>query len=463
MTLKDIKQLFDQVITESPWWAKFKGSEFVTYLVTFVAQVYFRANQVSARRLQESFLSLALKMSSILAHAESKGYVARKRIPTKITIFITNKSNITKYSPKNSVLFSSDNNLYYLLQDALTIEPGKTIEVHCIQGELKYFQSSVEVAKKYLTKQLDRQTSESIAQLSVYMDTPDGKRKKWEPTFLFRNTTADSLAYVEFYSATQQVGIRFGNGVSGLIPELGSLITLECVLTEGFSEIIAGQKLSFANDDDLEESLEILTGDTLVVGSGREDIETVRNNALYHTNYDNSVVFDGDYSFFTRQNIDGLTWFRVWGEKIQEKLQGRSDLDFIGKVYLSAFHPSISQADIATSISALYENVKSLNIEYVPVACKVQSFTIQVEAKILSSNKPSLVRGVLVQALNEAFSNASAKHDGLISTNQIWKELESVGLLTTFTISTSIDLEVAPEFDTFRYLDVESSTINIMY
>ncbi len=463
MTLLDIKKLFTQVITDSPWWSKFKGSEFVTYLVTFVAQVYFRANQVSARRLQESFLSLALKMSSILAHAESKGYVAKKRVPTKIGISITNISDVTQFAPANSSLFSSDNNLHYLVQTALTIEPGQTITADCIQGQLVHFQSSVDVTKKYLTKQLDVQTSQSIASLAVFMETPNGDINKWQSTFLFRNTNAESLAYVEFYSTTQQVGIRFGNGISGLIPELGSIITIECVLTEGFSEIAAGQELNFTDDENLTDSLIVTTGDTLIVGSDREGIETVRNNALYHTNYDNSVVFDGDYAYFTRRHIGGLTWFRVWGEKTQEKLQGRSDLDFIGKVYLSAFHPAISQADIATSINTLYANVKMLNIEYVPVACKEQLFTIQVEAKILSSNKPNLVRGVVVQALEKAFSSASDKHDGLISTNEIWKKLESTGLLTTFTIRTSIDLEVAPVFDTFRSLDVENSTINITY
>lgn len=351
----------------------------------------------------------------------------------------------------------------YLVQTALTIAVGQTITADCIQGQLVNFQSNVDVVKKYLTKQLDVHTSQSIASLTVFMETPDGDIKKWLSTFLFRNTNAQSLAYVEYYSATQQVGIRFGNGISGLIPELGSIITIECILTEGFSEIAAGQGLTFNDDEILSNSLVITTGDTLIVGSDREGIEAVRHNTLYHTNYDNSIVFDGDYDYFTRRNIGGLTWFRVWGEKTQEKLHNRSDLDFIGKVYLSAFHPDTSQESMATSIKAIYANVKTLNVEYVPVECKEQPFTITVNAKILSSSKPNQVSDIIIQALNTDFSSSAGQHNGLISTNQIWKKLELTGLLTSFTISTSIDLETPPVFDTFRYLDVENSIINITY
>jgi hypothetical protein len=463
MTLEEIKTLFNQVIAQSSWWSKFKSSEFVTYIVTFVAQIYFRANQLSARRLQESFLSLAVKASSILAHSESRGYVARKRIPTKVTLFITNNGDTVMYMPKYTALYSSDGDLDYLLTEAVTIPAGETVETNCIQGEIVYFENDVTESKKYLTKELDVTTSKAIAEIYVSVTDPEGNENEYASSYMFRNATSKTLAYVEYYSASQQVGIRFGNGISGYIPTLGSKINLECITTEGFTEIASNQALTVLDDDTLNAALVIVTGDTLVVGSDREDIETSRNNALYHTNYDNTVVFDADHAFFTRRSIGGLTWFRAWGEKEQETLMGAPDLDFIGNVYISAYHPNITQAKMLESLAETYSAVKVLNIVHVPVACQLQPFTVTINATILTSNNPATVLGVVENALNAAFSSSVADHDGVISYNAIWRTLESTGLLTSFNVTVNADLDVPAAINTFRFLDVASSDINIAY
>lgn len=462
MTLAQIKELFNQVITESKWWSKFRGSEFVNYLVIFVAQVYFRANQVAARRLQEAFLSLAVKMSSVLAHAESRGYVARKRIPSKIRVTITNSSADIKYVAENTPLYSSDNNKHYLIREALTVPAGGSVTIDVVQGQLQYFELTVDAEVKFLTKRLDVDTSTKIAELDIYLTEPDSILTRWTPTHLFRNTNGNSNAYVEFYSTTQQTGVRFGNGISGKIPPLGSVITMKCLITDGISEIAAGQTLEFLDNEALA-PLVIVTGETLVTGAEREDIETLRANAMYHTNYDNNVVFDNDYSFFTKRNISGLTWFRVWGEKQQEGLTGRSDLDFIGKVYLSAYHPQLTQAVLMEQIKTLYSNVNELNIEHVPVVCNEDAFTLTLTGNILSTNNVVQVKDVVINVLKKLFSSEAGTHDGLITYNQIWKAIEKVGLLTSFKIDVHTDLDVAPSFDTFRYLDVAGSNINISY
>jgi hypothetical protein len=463
MTLNEIKTLFNQVITGSSWWAKFKGSEFITYIVTFTAQVYFRANQLSARRLQEAFLSLALKTSSILAHAESRGYVARKRIPTKIKVYLKNNSAETVFIVEDTALFSEDNNLYYLIDAALTIEPDQIVTVEVIQGSVVYFEDTVNETKKYLTKELDTATSNTVSDVKVYIEDPDGEEKQWTESYLFRNASADSQVFVEYYNSDKQLGIRFGNGVSGQIPELGSTITLKCIVTEGFSEMAAGQPLTFEGEDLLNESLSVITGSTVVVGASQEDIETLRNNALYYTNYDNTVVFDSDYRYFTTRNLPDLSWFRVWGEKDQEKLKGGADLDFIGNVYLSAYHPDLTSEQMLQSLASIYASVNMINIEYVPVPCVEDPFTIEVTGTVLSSNNPSLVTAVIKSALIDKFSSRSSAHDGNISYNKIWKALENLNLLTGFNITVNANLDIKPSINVFRHLDVNRSVFKITY
>lgn len=463
MTLKDIQTLFDQLINNSKWWSKLKNSEFVNYIVMFVAQIYFRAEQVSSRRLQEAFLSLALKMSSILAHAESRGYVARKRIPTKKKISISNNGVASLQIPADTVLYSQDNDLHFLLRSAIVVPAGETVETQCIQAELKSFSTSVDVEKKFLEKKLDVATSDEIAELKVYITEPAGKRRQWHSTFLFRNTTFDSPAYVEFYSSTQQLGIRFGNGISGKIPLIGSTIEIECITTQGFCELASGQTLNFINNQTLNSQLTVTTGETLVAGAEREDMESLRQNALYHTNYDNNIVFDGDYNFFTKRNIGGLTWFRVWGEKQQEKLKNKSSLDYIAKVYLSAYHPELSQSALMQALDDLYANVDTLNITYLPTECRTKPFTVNLNGQVLSTSNPEEIKGIIIKALKDSFSDSVPNHNGNITHNNIWKVVEDLGLLTRFKLETSEDLDLPVDIDTFRYLHVEESHINITF
>lgn len=464
MTLISIKTLFEQIISDSKWWAKFKDSEFAKYIITFVAQVYFRAEQVAARRLQEAFLSLALKMSSVLAHAESRGYVAKKRIPTKKSISIKNNSNETQYIPAKTKLYSSDSGLHFLIENALTIEPNVEYISDAIQAQIVNFESTVEDNRKFLEKKLDVATSSRIASMKVSVKEPSGTKKLWEQSYLFRNTNDKSLSYVEFYTSTQQLGVRFGNGISGRIPSLGSTVYIECLVTDGFTELSEGVKLDILDNPSIANVLVITSKDTLVSGSEREDMESLRNNALYFTSYDNTVVYDGDYEFFTRQNISGLSWFRVWGEKEQEKLTGRNDLDFSTRVYLSAYHPKIGQEALMQSLGSLYSGVKTLNITYTPTECKTEPFTIELSGKILSTQKVDETKNVIIKTLNDVFSSAVSNHNGDISYDAIWSEIKKLNVLTRYNLKVNnVDLDIQAAMDTFRYLDVDNSIINITY
>lgn len=464
MTLNNIRTLFEQIISSSKWWSKVQDSEFVSYIITFVAQIYFRSVQASSRRLQEAFLSMALKMSSILAHAESRGYVARKRIPMRKAVLITNNSNVTQYIPAFTKFYSSDTSLHFLIETPVTIEPNSEYKTELIQAKAVYFESSIDEEKKYIEKKLDIATSSEIASISISITVPSGQKEKWEQSYLFRNTTPTSKSYVEFYTPTQQLGIRFGNGVSGLIPPLGSIIHMECLISEGFTELSEGLSLDILDNDQLSDALSIKTNETLIPGEEREDMESIRNNALYHTNYDNTVVLDGDYEFFTKLSMTGLTWFRVWGEKEQEKLTNKSDLDYSCRVYLSAYHPELTQDAIMQSLESLYSTVKTLNIKYTPVHCNLEPFTISLSGKILSTKKVDDITNEVKRALKEAFSDQSALHNGDISYDVIWEEIKKLDVFVRYKLDApQVDLDIPPRMDTFRFLDVDNSIINITY
>lgn len=464
MNVEKIRQLFNQIIADSAWWSRLKDSQFVTYLVTFVAQIFFRAEQVSARRLQEAHLSRAQRYPSVLAHSESRGYVARKRIPLKKVVGITNDTGVDKYLPALSKIYSASSDLHFVNETPINIKAdGKEYELELIQAQIQVVEFKVTEEKSFQEYLLPVQLSDKLSNINVKVTDPSGKEGQWRQSYKFRNTNASSHAYVEIYTQTEQLGVRFGNGVSGKVPELGSTVTLTCYVSDGFVELADGVKLEVLANESLKD-LKIKSKRTLVVGSEREGMESIRNNALYHINYDNTVVFDGDYKFFTNQHIAGLTFFRVWGEKEQEELTGRKDLDFSSRVYLSAYHPLMDQALVMQAMTELYKNVKTLNVIYTPVACKMEKFTVTLTAKILSTQKQDEVVGLVRKALSERFGADASGHNGDISYDSIWRVIADLGLLVRFKVDVQgVDLDVSPSMDAFRYLDVSGSTINIAY
>lgn len=464
MNVDKVRGLFNNIIADSAWWSSLKDSQFVTYLVTFVAQIYFRAEQVSARRLQEAHLSRAQRYPSVLAHSESRGYVARKRIPLKKVVGITNATGADRYLPAFSRFYSASNDLHFVNETPINIKGnGVETELEVIQAQLNIIQFKVTEEKSFQEYLLPVELSDKVAKITVKVTDPSGNTEKWNQSYKFRNTQATSPAYVEIYTQTEQLGVRFGNGVSGKVPELGSTISLTCYVSDGLVEIADGTKLELLGNGS-QAGLKIIANRTLVVGGEREDMESIRNNALYYFNYDNTVVFDGDYQFFTNQHIGGLTFFRVWGEKQQEELTGRKDLDFMGRVYISAYHPKMEQSALLEAMSEIYSNVKTLNVIYTPLECKTETFTLTVTGKILSTQKKEEVEGLLRKALSDQYSASASGHNGDISYDAIWQSIAELSNLVRFKVDVhEVDLDVPPLIDTYRFLDIENSQINISY
>lgn len=464
MNVTESIDFFLTVIENSSYWKKFKGSEVTRYIGEFVGKLSNRNMNAAVRYLQESFLSLAIKVSSILAHAESRGYIALKRIPTKNEVEVSNTSNVQISIPENTPLFSSDNNLPYLLIAPVTVAPGANKTAVVIQAERLTLSTTITQSKKFISQVLSRAVSQKVSAFDVFVTEPGKGRALWEKSNKFRNTHSSSKAYTEFYNSLEQTGIRFGNNISGKIPEADSVVEIECQMTEGVSTIAAGQALEFVGNDPWVEVITITTGKTLVVGSEREDIESVRNNALYYPTYDNNAVLDGDYAFFIRTNVRGLTWFSIWGEAAQEKLKDGSSLDYINKVYIAAYHPGMDQAELMASIGELCSaKLSRLNNDYVPVIAKTAPFTINLQGKVNSTKDLAEVEQQIRAQLNGMYSDQADTHNGAFSEDGIYGTVKSLSVLMRFKITVSTDLDQDVPIDTFRYMDVAGSTINLSY
>lgn len=461
---------FHDILKGKPWWSRVLNTQFANGMALFIAQMVNRCESLAKRLLQEAFLSTALKRASILAGAEDKGYVGRKITPSSGRVKIVNNTADSLMLPQGHPL-SSPNRLDYVLSEAVKIEPGKTVEAEIKQLKEVVLQTIMGAPAKWMEIALPIGVTAETAQVDVWVQPPGGVNKQWEKRYQFRRANSTSRVYMESYKPTEQLVIRFGNGISGQIPPEGSVIRLHVWCTKGESALIEGQPLRLVGQvDHLTNNVKLTTITPIAGGAPAETTEEIRRGALYSTPYDEQIVWDNDYVTFIKTNIPGLAWCRVWGELEQEKESGYA-LFNIGRIFISAYSPTQSQARLEEQIIKLFDSTKELNRRHTYVQVNRQPFTILLNGSIQQRQNKEDVRQAIIRALNKRFgenavsgSTSTSAYDGAgeIFEKDIVVEIDNQGLLVDFTIEIVGRLP-KPKLRDYVFLDAAVSVFNLEY
>jgi len=462
MSYQDNIDSFNESLSKQTWWARLLGSQFAVGLALFVGQMVSRCETLATRLLQEAFMSTAVKRASILAAAEDRGYVGRKITPSTGKINITNNTNAALLLPYGATI-TAPNRLPYILAESVRVEIGETLEAEISQLEEKVFTTTVTASQKWLEVLLSKEVTAEAASVDVMVTLPNKGTEQWEKRFLFRRAVSTSQVYAEFYKPTEQLGIRFGNGVSGRIPDAGSTITLHVWCTSGETTLLQGQTLTF--DDltaDQAKSVTVVTTTPITGGAAGESTEEIRAGAIYATPYDNQIVWDNDYQQFIRNNIGDLTWVRVWGEVQQEAESGYS-LDNIGRIFISAYSPTEDQTALSEKILDLFATTEELNRRYSYVNCNLCPFTVTVNGVIAARQQPETVAQAIQLMLRDTFGrDITTDKDSDILEKDIWTAVDALDVMEDFKIIVT-DKKADPLLADYIYLDEENSTYNMVY
>ncbi|MGL5225568.1 MAG: hypothetical protein ACRC8Q_09670, partial [Aeromonas sp.] len=402
------------------------------------------------------------------AGAEDRGYVGRKITPSSGTASIVNNTSDPLLLPYGTPL-SAPNRLDYALAEAIRVEPGAQVTAEVKQIKEVVLQTIMGVATKWQEIALPADISAEASLVDVWVQQPGGINQQWERRFQFRRAGSTSRVYTESYKPSEQLVIRFGNGIAGLIPPEGSTIQLKVWRTTGESTLIEGQSLRLVGQSDyIANNVKILAVTPIAGGAAAETTEEIRRGALYSTPYDEQVVWENDYITFIRRNIAGITWLKVWGELAQEKESG-FDLEHIGRIYVSAYSDTKDQAQLEQIIITLLESTKDLNRRYTYVPVNRQPFTILLKGTIQQRQIPGDVKQAITTALDAKFgenavSGATAVFGEAteIKEKDIWTEIDKLGVLVDFTIEI-VGRIPAPKLKDYVFLDATASAFELEY
>lgn len=462
MSMRDVIQTdLTNILKRSSWWSRHLGSQFVAYLVLFISQAIERARAYADRSLQESFLTKATNRASILAGAEDVSYVGLKISPSTGKANIANKGSKRLNMQAMAQCISSQQVRYSIL-DTVTLDAGMTAEYNVAQIEVKTQTYNVTDDQDWFSILLDSSLTVQIHKIIVRVNG-----EQWVDAFKFRGCTPDSKAYMEFYKATDQLGIRFANGIAARKPVEGDVIELELWLTKGDTTLLDGQKLELIDTDSFRVSsveAEIKTTTSVIGGLEGEDIESIRNGALYTTVYDDQISWDSDYITFIKNNVAGVTWLNVWGEGAQEKLTGQKDLRNINKIFICAYSSSKSDEKLHEEILALFEGKEGYNENYESVARKDLPYTLTLTGSLIGGKSIEDAELAINEMLTKQFGKDSARNEQVYH-NEIWRAIEAMATeleIRHFEVVCEGLIDDIP-IDSYHYLDVENSTVEFTY
>lgn len=469
-TKESVQAEFEALVEKDSFWSRFVGSQFVSMLCLFIAQMIYRCFQYADSALAEGFISTATRRSSILAAAETNSYVGTKPTPSSGPVNISAQGLeraliIPRYTP-----LISDDQYPYMTMDECELLPGAEAEIQISQLEIQEVTYRVDAEREFLQVVLSKELTAVCHKLEVFVES-DGEVAQWKPSTMFRLANSKSEVYVEFYKPSEQLGVRFGDGLIGKIPPTGSLITLRVWCTNGDITLVAGQTLTPVDAAaELADLVSIKTLAPITNGTDAESTELTRNRAQYYLAYDDQVVWGGDYAFFLVRNIPGLAWVKAWGEGQQEKLDGAFNVRNINRIFISGWHPQKTQEELEKLVLEAFSRVPNdLNKRFTYKPVNEQPFRITLNGVISPSLTTDAATIELKKSLLARFGRDSKYFDPkgvgeyvLIKKKDLWAYVEKLSILSDFSLDFSDWQESNGYFD-FVYLDIEGSTFNIDY
>lgn len=390
------RESFTDLIRKKPNLEALADSQVMQGLNTFQGLALEYALHKLERAQQEGYLSTAYNRSSILALAEDRQYLPRKPTPSKGQLKVENKGSTLIGTPAHFALVSEDQR-YYITDDAVSVVAGGSSLVGLTQVRKHTIDFVVEKEQPFLEFELGRSISKNIHKFRVFVDIGSGF-EEWKPSVRFRNAR-DSKVFDEFYSHTDQVGIRFGNNVFGLIPKKDSKIKVELWLTDADTKLMPNQTLT-AIDTTGVELAEFTTATVIQGGISGESTDELRRNAMYYPLYDENHVWGDDYAFFIKRHFPQVIWCKIWGEAEQEKMDGRLDLRNHNKIFFCCYAPN--EPDIGTKIKPFMEkHIPQLNRRYESVPVDEQKFKVTIAGKV----KRSVVLSDAIKLINDKLWN----------------------------------------------------------
>ena len=465
ITKEEAIQKFKDILLVKQAWRTLSKSQFVNHLAVFTSWALREALWKIERTFQEYFLSTALNEASVLAHVEDREYLPRKRTPSSGSGTITNNGAGIVYLPVYQSL-SSDADLDYVIDRALTLSPGQTATVEFMQMAKQEIIHTVTEEKPFYEILFEKELTDKIHDITVQVNEGYGY-EAWECARLFQNANKDDHVYDEFYTHAGLTGVRFGNDYIGTILPVGTSVKIELWITDGETYLAEAQPLYPVGEvfDSLgqEASLAALTTEAVTDGQDKESVSEMRQNLQYWPIYNEKLVWRDDYIFFIKRAVSDILWIKVWGEEEAEAIHGPR-FEFINKIFVSAY--AEDRPNLETEVMSALADVHILNRKFEWTAPIFSTFHLTITGKVVRTAIISDVQAAIIEALADNYGKDSPDRMSEVLVKDFYRIINATGFFAAtaayFEVSHAGTIEPT-ELNEMVHIDMDATTITLSY
>ena len=465
ITKEEAIQKFKDILLVKPAWRTLSKSQFVNHLAIFMSWALREALWKIERTFQEYFLSTALNEASVLAHVEDREYLPRKRTPSSGSGTITNNGANTVYLPVYQP-FSSDADIDYVIDRALTLSPGQAAAVEFMQMAKQEIIHTVTEEKPFYEILFEKELTDKIHDLTVQVDLGYGY-EDWDCARLFQNAYEGDHIYDEFYTHAGLTGIRFGNDYIGTILPVGTSVKIVLWTTDGETSLAEGQSLYPVGEILVslgqEADIAAITTDAITDGQEKESVSEMRQNLHYWPIYNEKLVWRDDYVFFIKRSVADILWIKVWGEEEAEAIHGPR-FEFINKIFVSAY--AEDRPNLETEVMAALADVNILNRKFEWTAPVFSTFRLAISGKVSRTAVISDVQAAIIEALTENYGKDSTDRLSEVLVKDFYRIINATGYFAAsgayFEVSHTGTIEPT-DLNEMVHIDMDATTITLSY
>lgn len=284
----------------------------------------------------EMFLDTAAKRSSVLSHAKSLGYKtrgvrsSRAKVDIQInTLSLNNSATAPEVFvlPKGTAFLSSVGNTQFQFVTLNDISAPKNPDdsytlqgVELVEGVLFTYEYVVTDASVGLLYPIPNQfVDTSTVALYVRQSVSDVTPTQWQNSSTILGIDENSKVFFTQEGRDGRYEIYFGNGQMGVLPQIGNLLVIEYISSQGYASngarkfVPIGKLAHEGNTNITAASYRVTLTQASIGGSDPESINEIKHNAASSFIVQDRAVTVGDYKSLIQSHFANIRSIKVWG------------------------------------------------------------------------------------------------------------------------------------------------------
>ena len=435
----------EQIPVLTPEWTDTSDTDQGIVILQLLSYGLHVLSYYQERSMMENILEYAKTKKGILTNANFLGYSPARQTPSTATLTVVKDSdyfNSNVVIPKGAKFSTDPQNgtpIIFEAMNAVTISAGKSFGYVNVKQGVTITSDILGNSNGRVNQQFTLQYPDVLVDNSLRVFTTEGNRSvSWSRVEHFLDSNPTDRHYITLLDEEDRTIIRFGDGILGMIPRNGDLISSTYRIGGGKQGDLAPNLINYVYETDFDLNFieSVRNEDFAVGGEDYEDMEVTRVKAPKHY----------------RSRMQAITALDF--QDIAELTEGVSKAKSIETYYTTILYLYLLDKNYNPASSALCSEVKQVidsnrvgNVDLRVLPCEIKEFSIKLKLYVHDSFDKEQVALQVSANLEEDFHISKFEFGGEFFVSKIY----DVAFNTAGVKNLVVDGDVTTDLTTAEY------------